>query len=105
MVDGYIAPDELALMKQLESVIEVASKQSDMAGFALQKAHAEKRAAEAELRAAHAEYNGQIMKLLWQYKLENTDSFRQSDGFIIKGEKNVENNDTSSESEESQGDG
>lgn len=107
MVDEYIAPADLEMVHQIEANIQSAAQQSELADLTLQKAHAEKRAAEAELRAVQAEYHGTIMKLLWKYKLDGGDSFRPSDGLIIKkGEKNgEEGNDTSSESEESQGDG
>ena len=105
MVDGYIASEELEMMRQLENQVPLSSKQIEMASFALSKAHADKRAAEAEHRAADAEYRGFIMQLLWKYKLESTDSFRQSDGFIIKGDKHVKGNDTSSKSEKNKRNG
>ncbi len=99
MTDGYISPEELALQQQLERNIIDAEKQCEIAGMAQQKAHADLRAAEAEVRATQAEYQGTIMKLLWKYKLENADGIRQSDGFIMKGDKNgTEENDSDSES-------
>lgn len=97
--DGYISQQELTLTHQLAQHIEIAEKQREIAILAQQKAHADLRAAEAELRAAQAEYNGTIMRLLWEYKLENSDAIRQSDGFIMKGDKNNESkeNDASRE--------
>lgn len=107
VADGYISPEDLKLTHQLMHNIENAEKQLNMAILAKERAHADLRAAEAELRAAQAEYNGTLMKLLWEYKLENADTIRQSDGRIIKGEKKDEEkaNDSSGESEESQRDG
>lgn len=106
MIDGYISPEELGLTKQLEYNIDVATKQREIADLVQQKAHADIRAAEAELRAAQAEYNGTIMKLLWKYKLENADGIRQSDGFIMKGERNdAKENDSSNKIEENERDG
>ncbi|MAE87667.1 MAG: hypothetical protein CMB80_33345 [Flammeovirgaceae bacterium] len=97
--DGYISQEELSLIKQLERNAGDATKQCEIARLSQQKAHAEMRAAEAELRAAEAEYNGTIMKLLWKYKLENADGIRQSDGLIMKGEKNgTKENDAGSKS-------
>ena len=95
MTDGYILPEELTVIKQLERNIELAT-------LAQQKAQAEMRVAEAELRTTQAEYNGAIMKLLWKYKLDNADGIRQSDGLIMKGEKNdAKEADTSSQSQKS----
>ena len=107
VVTEYISPEELKLLKQLETSVETSARQCEIAGFNQQKAHAEMRAAEAELRAAQAEYNGTIMKLLWQYKLEKTDSIGQTDGLITRGKVHEQDDkdDTSSESEESKRDG
>lgn len=63
MADGYITTEELRLLHQLENGISIAAKECEVAVFALEKVHAEKRAAEAELRAVQAEYRGTVMKL------------------------------------------
>ena len=85
ITDGYVDAEEVNLLKQLKLNIDNAFKQREIRDLAQQKAQAEMRAAEAEMRAAEAEYGATIMKLLWKYKLENTDKIRQSDGFIMKG--------------------
>jgi len=109
MTDGYVSKEDIEIMRQLRRNVEITALESKNSDLKLEKAHADKRAAEAEMRASEAEYQSATIKMYWKYKLNDEYHIRQSDGLIMKGDNNDQEekppSDVSPEGENDSGDG